>query len=106
LVHWYTDGQNRSSKKKNNTNVAEEEEIGEVERSGAEMKQLTRKLDRVIRWHTFLYHSTMFWKEIATEIFGGDNVDSNDFVMARLKVQEAVKSFKHRVLECCEVSVI
>ena len=58
-----------------------------------------RRLDRKIRWTTFLYFNKFKWEDIIHEVYGLDiDSDSYEYMTARTKILDNVKAYKNRVL--------
>ena len=71
-----------------------------------EMHALTNKLDRVIRWNTFLTHTALNAHEQIDSVTKGIvDPDGTDFARLRNKVLENTRSYKNKILEKFEVSV-
>jgi hypothetical protein len=117
LVKWYKSGKPGSFKRSSKGN----ERQGNGEPSAAsqspdnaneftltteEAGTFLRKLDREIRWHSFLYHSNLFAKEIIDSIYGTNGgVDGGHFIAARTKVIDNIKSNKSRMLKRVKVNL-
>ncbi|KAN0068231.1 hypothetical protein V8E54_013801 [Elaphomyces granulatus] len=106
LVKWYKGGKpgsfKRSSKVNERQGAANQspDNANEFTLTTEEGGTLLRKLDREIRWHSFLYHSNIFAKEIIDSIYGANgDVDSGYFIAARTKVHDNIKSNKSRMLK-------
>jgi hypothetical protein len=58
-----------------------------------------RRLDRCIRWSTFLFHTTDIWDDILQSVYGpGFDLDSSQIITARQKIFDNVKQYKHKML--------
>ncbi len=66
-----------------------------------------KRLDREIRWHTFLYHSRLFAPAIIKKVFGRDaDENSVEFYEPRTKIQENVRTYKSKMLRLMEEHVM
>jgi len=89
---------------------AEGEAEGEVEGqtvqiSESQMVEYTNKLGRVIRWNSFLTHTSINAHELIDSVTNGTlDHDINDFRKLRTKVMENTRSYKNKVLGLVEVS--
>jgi len=84
------------------------EERGPLQQAGiseAKMDELTNKLDRVIRWNTFLTHTSLNAREQIDNVTNGVlDQDTAEFKRFRQKVMENNRSYKNKILSNFEVS--
>ena len=74
----------------------------DLELTEAQVGELLRRLDRSIRWHSFLNYSNLFSHEIAIELYRPQVVETSYHMSCRQKVMDNIKSYKKRVLERVE----
>lgn len=60
-------------------------------------------LDRIIRWHAFLFHSRLFTPAILKQVFGRDiDVTAEKWSIPRNKIMENIRSYKSKLLRRME----
>jgi hypothetical protein len=106
LVHLFKTGKLKNAKKAPKISSCQEQNkavFEEEDMSVAQKRKFFRQLDREIAWHSFLYQSNAFANEISLAVFGEELAETEIFVIARLKVQDVMKSYKYRLLKRTEV---
>jgi hypothetical protein len=79
--------------------------MAELTLTDEQNETLLRKLDRMIHWHSFLYHSNIHAHDMIVELYGPKVIDTAYYVAARTKIYDNIKSYKHRMLARVEVSI-
>jgi hypothetical protein len=74
--------------------------------SESEMNMLTNKLDRVIRWNSFMTHTSINAHELIDSVTKGAlDQDSREFMKLRQKVLENTRTYKSKVISNFEVRI-